>query len=406
VNETLPHVAGGESERVRQARSLASRRHVSRRTRLRPLGWALLAVVIVSTANAHPAPGTGGTRLGVTVALIVYCAALLLELRPDWPTHAPAVTIATTALLGASGIALAALQPRGAAELAPSVAVWLAATRLRRPASIAVAAAVTVGLAITIALTADGWREPAAATVLLCILLFFTGELTRRAHEGEERTELLLAELEDARDAQTEAAALAERSRIARELHDVLAHTLSALTIRLEGARLLAVRDGAGSELSAAIGSARELARSGLDEAKQAVSALRSDAAPTAADLQALVDGFREVGLNVTLEVLGTKRTLPVSTGAALYRAAQEALTNALRYAPGSRTAVRLDYRDDRVTLSVEDDGGTGETLSPLEGAGGGRGLAGMRERVEAVGGRVSAGPAGTGFRVEIEAPA
>jgi signal transduction histidine kinase len=342
----------------------------------------------------------------VTIALIAYCAALLLELSPDWPTHAPAVTIATTSLLGVSGIALAALQPHGAAELAPSVAVWLAATRLRRPASIVVAAAVTIGLAVAIALTAGGWRESAAATVLLCILLFFTGELTRRAHEGEERTELLLAQLEDARDAQTEAAALAERSRIARELHDVLAHTLSALTIRLEGARLLAVRDGAGSELSAAIESARELARSGLDEAKQAVSALRSTAAPTAADLPTLVNGFRELGLKATLEVLGTERALPLPTGAALYRAAQEALTNALRYAPGARAAVRLDYRDDRVMLSVVDDGGSGGIPSPLEAAGGGRGLAGMRERVEAIGGRVSAGPAGPGFRVEIEAPA
>jgi signal transduction histidine kinase len=408
VNETLSyHSPEHESERATAARSRAAQRHLRRRARLRPLGWAVLAVVIVSAVSGHPAPGLTGTHLGVSLALAAYAIALLLELRPEWPQHSLPASAAATALLGSAGVALAALQPHGPVEIAPSVAVWLAATRLPRSTALPLAAAITVGLDLTIVLTSTHWDQSIAAATLLRVLMFVTAEFMRRANESQEQTEELLAELEDARDAQARAAALAERGRIARDLHDVLAHSLSALTIQLEGARLLAAREQSGSELAAAITRAGQLARNGLTDAKRAVGALRGDAVPSASDLPGLAQSFCELGLDATLEIVGQTRPLPDETWSALYRAAQEALTNALRYAPSSQTTVTLHYQDNRVLLTVEDNGPDPTSRSePLAGVGGGRGLTGMRERIEALGGSMTAGPAGNGFRVEVEAPA
>ena len=226
----------------------------------------------------------------------------------------------------------------------------------------------------------------------------------RQATESRDEVEVLLAELEDAREAETRAAAVAERGRIARELHDVLAHSLSALTIQLEGARLLAALDGGGTALADAVARAGALAKEGLADARRAVGALRGDdRAPALDELPQLVQRFRQLELDVTLAVEGEPRPLAGETGSALYRAAQEALTNALRYARGGSARVLLCYGADDVSLAVED---TGATVPPLSGIGGGNGLAGMRERVEALGGRMQAGATDAGFRVEVDVPA
>jgi signal transduction histidine kinase len=367
----------------------------------------VLAVVVVSAATGAPRPGFAATRLGVTLALATYVVVFIGELRPSAPRRRLARRCATSALLGAAGIALAALQPRGAVELAPSIAVWLAATRLPIRIAVPLAAAITLGLDVAIALRSAHWGQSVAASTLLCALLFVVAEFMRRTNESAEQAERLLAALEEARDAQAHAAALAERGRIARDLHDVLAHSLSALTLQLEGARLLAKRDGAKAELADTIARAARQARNGLTEAKQAVGALRGEALPTAADLPALVDGFRNAGLDATLEVVGAARDLSTVTSRTLYRVAQEALTNALRYAPGAHASVTLRYDDGRVSLAVADTGPNPQAeVVPLAGVGGGHGLEGIRERIESLGGAMRFGPAGNGFRVEVEAPA
>jgi signal transduction histidine kinase len=190
----------------------------------------------------------------------------------------------------------------------------------------------------------------------------------------------------------------------------VLAHSLSGAAIQLQGARMLADREQAGGEVSGAIDRASELVREGLSEARQAVGALRGEALPGVAQLETLVESYRrDMGLDITLTIDGGLPELAADAGLALYRGAQEALTNVARYAPGARTEVQLRRDGSRVILTVEDHVPATAAVSPrggLPGVGGGRGLSAMHERVTRAGGRVSAGPIDSGWRVELEVPA
>jgi signal transduction histidine kinase len=243
-----------------------------------------------------------------------------------------------------------------------------------------------------------------------------TGQFIRRGREGQDRTEMLLAQLQDARDAEAAAAAVAERSRIAGELHDVLAHSLSGLAIQLQGARKLAEREPVSAGLRAAIDRSAELAREGLADARQAVGALRGDRLPTLDQLGALVEDFRrDTGVDAALRIDGTPRPLPAEAGLALFRGAQEALTNIARYAAGAAVTITVRYQTDRTLLTVEDHArqlvtGASPAAQPrppvLTGAGGGQGLAAMRERAQRAGGAARAGPAADGWLVELEVPA
>src|SRR5207237_2242519 len=131
---------------------------------------------------------------------------------------------------------------------------------------------------------------------------------------------------------------------------------------------------------------------------------------PNVAQLETLIATFRDdTNVDVTLRIEGAARTLPADASLALYRGAQEALTNIARYAPAAITSVVLRYDSDRTTLTVEDRLPQPASWRPgagLAGVGGGRGLAGMRERLERTGGSVRAGPTETGWRVELNVPA
>jgi signal transduction histidine kinase len=231
----------------------------------------------------------------------------------------------------------------------------------------------------------------------------------KQSRESQDRTELLLAELEDARDGLAEAAATEERARIASELHDLLAHSLSGAAIQLQGARLLAERQGAEPRVRSALDRASELVKEGLGEALRAMSALRGDQVPAVEQLDRLVQSFREdMNVDATFRIEGNARPLSAEASLALYRGAQEALTNVARYAPGAPTSVVLRYAAGRASLSVVDRAvaGTQRAGNGLHELGGGRGLTGMRERVERAGGRMEAGPTADGWRVELELPA
>jgi signal transduction histidine kinase len=245
------------------------------------------------------------------------------------------------------------------------------------------------------------------AGLLLCALLGLVAYFVKQARAGQDTTEILLAELEDAREQQLETAALAERSRIAGELHDVLAHALSGAALQLQGARMLAERDDASPEIRAALDRAAELVRDGLVNARQAVGALRGDRPPGIDQLESLVTGFRtDAGTDVTLTIEGRPRPLSVEGSLALYRGAQEALTNVGRYAPGAATRVILRYGTDRTTLTIEDSlDQTIAAANGLAGVGGGNGLRGLRERLERVGGSLDAGPTDHGWLVQLEIP-
>ncbi len=338
-----------------------------------------------------------------------------MGLTPGWGERGLAAQAVVIGLVGAGGVALAALQPHGAAGLAASLGVWIAAVRLPGLPAAAAGGAITVALAAAIALTQHPAAQPVIAAVLLCLLLGVTGRFIRRGRESQDQAEFLLAELQDAREGEAAAVALAERSRIAGELHDVLAHALSGLAIQLQGARKLAEAEPASPGLRAAIGRSAELAREGLADARQAVGALRGGRLPTVGQLGVLVADFRrDTGTSVSLLTEGTPRQLPAEAELALYRGAQEALTNIARYAPGAAATVTVRYAPDRTVLTVQDtqppgtcaENGSAAGGGVLAGAGGGHGLTAMRERATRAGGTARAGPAPGGWLVEVEIPA
>jgi len=413
-----PAVAAGDtpaSVRVAAARSRARERGDRQRQTLRPLGWVFIVIVVTASAQAQPAPGLRGAGLAVTLALAVYAAAVAAAITVGWARRGLAAQVVVAGLVGGAGVALAALQPHGPAELAAPVGVWIAAVRLPPVPASATAGAITAALALAVGLTERPAVQSAIAAALVCLLLAVTGQFIRRGRESQDLTELLLAQLQDARDGEAAAAALAERSRIAGELHDVLAHSLSGLAIQLQGARKLAGHEPVSAGLRAAIDRSAELAKAGLADARQAVGALRGDQLPTLDRLGGLVEDFRrDTGAEATLRIDGTHRPLPADASLALFRGAQEALTNIARYAPGATTAITVSYQVDRTLLTVEDHScrpGAGAVQaarpgpSVLADAGGGHGLAAMRERAQRAGGTARAGPTAGGWVVELEVP-
>jgi signal transduction histidine kinase len=370
---------------------------------LRPLGWAVLLVVVLGSANSHPVPGLHGKALAVMLALCVFAVTLVVAVRDGFPERSVELQTVVIAVMGAAGVAIAGLQPKGATEVAAGVAVFMAITRLPFNTGVAMGGAVTVALGAVTAAAGSSSSAVAAGT-LVTVLLGVVAQFLKQSRESQDQTEILLAQLEDARDEQARAAAIAERGRIASELHDVLAHSLSGAAIQLQGARKLAEREHAQAPLSDAIDRASELVKAGLANARQAVGTLRDDALPTLAHLPALIDSYKaDMNLDVTLRIEGDARRLPADPSLALYRGAQEALTNVARYAPGACTTVTVRYEDHCTKMCV--DNGASAT-PPRRGMGGGRGLQGLRERIEQAAGTMTAGTTPEGWRVEIEVPA
>ena len=395
-----------QSAREADAVARADQRLRRQRDVLRPLGLVVIAAVAIGAITGHPAPSGHGKGLAVAAALAGFAASLVVAVRGTFIERRPAVQAAAIAAMGAAGVALVALQPRGATELAGGAAVWMAFARLPLPVGAAIAAATTIGLALAEALS-GGSAAAVLAAVLLCALLALVAYFLRQGRASQETTELLLAQLEDAREEQLRAAAITERARIASELHDVLAHSLSGAAIQLQGARKLAEREQTSPQVQAAIERAGELVRDGLADSRQAVGALRGEELPGVAQLETLVAGFRsDMNTDVTFTVEGAARPLAADASLALYRGAQEALTNVARYAPAATTTVVLSYSRSHTSLTVEDRlAKQGSDAAALVGVGGGNGLNGMRERLERVGGRMDAGPTATGWRVEMEVP-
>ena len=230
--------------------------------------------------------------------------------------------------------------------------------------------------------------------------------------ETLERNRELAVEAERARaDAEHAAAdaAAAERERIARELHDVLAHSLSVMVVQASLAEDLLARDP-GSAVDA-VREVQQVGRDALGETGRLLRLIRDEADElglrpqrSLADLSALVDDYARAGLEVELVVDPAARSVPLGVGLSAYRIVQEALTNALKHAPGSRVAGRLERRAGELAVEVENDPGADEPAVRVES---GHGLAGVRERVAIFGGTVDAGPTeGGGFRLVATLPA
>jgi signal transduction histidine kinase len=247
------------------------------------------------------------------------------------------------------------------------------------------------------------------ASLLVTLLLLGEAVRSRRAWLTEVRERLARAEAEREREAARRVEQ--ERLRIARELHDVMAHTISVITVQAGvAADVLAV---APDEARQALGTIRAASREAMAELQATVGVLRDgdgQAAPRGptpglAQLDGLLEVARRAGLRVETEVAGNPRPLPPAVDLTAYRIVQESLTNVVRHAQATTAIVAVRYEPEGVVIEVCDDG-RGAAGGPAAGQSG-YGLAGMAERVAAVGGRLQAGPRPAGgFRVWSSLPA
>ena len=359
-----------------------------------------LGAVVWAVANQQ-AKGVAGGAVAVPLLLALAVSGWLgwmaarrfgAPFRQSW---------GTLLLLAGAGGVLVGYAPVATAFVA--IAALGAGIAFELEPALAVAGLGACGAVVSVlALGSPSPGEVAAESVLGAVAGLMAGISRRqylsRAHQAEQ----LLAERVRADAERDRAAALAERNRLGRELHDVLAHSLGALSVQLEAAGALLDRDGDARRARDLLHEARQLAVQGLEETRQAVHALRDEPVELGEQLASLA--ARE---GAGLEVSGPPRVLPPDAGMALYRAAQEALTNARKHAPGAPVRIVLAF-DESSTSVVVTNGTSPGPAGPgtLGVTGGGFGLRGMRERLELVGGRVEAGAGPGGFRVEAAVPA
>lgn len=233
-------------------------------------------------------------------------------------------------------------------------------------------------------------------------LVRYRGELRRAARREE-------LEAQRTRDESARRRASEERLDIARELHDVLAHSISMINVQAGVA--LELMDERPEQARASLATIKQASKDALVEVQAVLGALRQAGehaatapAPSIADLDRLVSGARAAGLEVHVHTDGSPRGLPAGTDLAAYRILQESLTNVVRHADATAVTVTVDYGLDQLTVEVTDNGRARPAPAGL--GSGGNGIAGMRERAEALGGELSAGRAFTGgFRVRARLP-
>jgi signal transduction histidine kinase len=265
-------------------------------------------------------------------------------------------------------------------------------------------ALLVVGIVSTSAISGSLTLGEVAFPSVLVVAFCLAGRTARsRARLAGELHEAA-ARARERRAAEAERAVAEERRRIAREMHDVVAHSVSVMVVQAGGARRILERDPERAQAAARLiaGTGREA----IVELQRLLGVLQVDhgPAPTLEALDGLVERARAAGLPVELAVEGERRALPAGIELAAYRVLQEAITNAIKYAGGAPTDVRVRYATDHVALHVRDRGGGGGAASTVGGSG--HGLVGMRERVRVFGGEVHTGRrADGGFEVRARIP-
>ena len=361
------------------------------------------------------------------VAAVSVAATLPVAVRRLWPL--PVLAVVTAAVAALTAVGRAPLT----SDLMLGMASYMAAVRLPRlTAVIALVAAEGAIFAGLLAAAATAHTQTVMLhSMLACAAMWFVGTGVRerrryRAGLAEQEAQRQRAEAERGRHALA-----AERLRIARELHDVLAHSLSVVTVQAGvGRKVGAARP---AEALRALRSVEEASRGALDELRRVLCLLRSDdepgetpavvagagmsaqgpalaPAPGLGDLDSLAAVVRTAGIPVGVDLTGDATTVPPAAALTAYRIVQEALTNVVRHAPGARAAVHVGIGSAGVRILVTDTG-----RDPWAGTGGdaahdktgGHGIAGMRERAVIFGGTLEAGPlAGGGFQVAAFLPA
>jgi signal transduction histidine kinase len=239
-----------------------------------------------------------------------------------------------------------------------------------------------------------------------------TGRVVRGMRRKTRELEAANAELAAHREIAAEAAVAVERGRIARELHDVIAHNVSMMVVQAGAAAR--VLDADEPQVRAALDTIADTGRQTVDEMRSLLGILRSGAGeradrapqPGLADLATLADGLRRSGIAVDWRVEGEPQPLPRSLDLSAYRIVQEALTNSLKHSRGARAQVVVRYAEGSLGLEISDSGGARNGHAPVPTSTvGGHGIVGMRERVALFGGELTALPTPDGFRVSATLP-
>jgi signal transduction histidine kinase len=364
---------------------------------------AIIALILFAICTSVLAPGNSaqnGHHPPFLLVLFAFLTCAPLALRTRFPLTAWAVT--ALAVIGTS-LVLSGGWLDGSGYLAVvlvvyGLCVYAVAVRCRPRIVVAAGLVTVVGAGFL-----DSGAAPGAA--FLAVIPLLIGAVVRVRRSGE----LRLAEQE--RRHSGERALLEERQRIARELHDVVAHHMSVIAIQAEAAPYKTA--DAPPELVESFADIRASALAGLAELRRVLGVLRTGGLQTApqpglAELDALLDSARSGGLSITVTRGGAPVTLPEGVDLSAYRIVQEALSNAMRYAPGSHVRLHLDYRPEGLALEVRNDAPAVPVLVPGgdSAPGGGHGIIGMRERAAMLGGRLDAGPTEDGgFRVRAVLP-
>ncbi|KAA2261537.1 two-component sensor histidine kinase [Solihabitans fulvus] len=364
-----------------------------------------MIVVVWAAWHAHPGPGLSGRELAVSVALGAFVlggigGVLAMYGRPGM------VHVALIVVLLLASAALMWLQPDGVGVAGVFVGVSLLAPLLRGRPSTHVTVVVLVFLCVMVAASLGGSFTTALLNAVMLSAYYGMFFLSMRLGDANRLAQRLVSELEQSRAAEARAAGLAERQRLAREMHDVLAHSLSGLMLQLEGARMLLAENPDDPRLPEVVDRAHHLGKSGLEEARRAIGMLRDDELPGPESLAGLAAQFQQDrGVPCRLTISGAAHQLDSEARLALYRVAQEALTNIAKHADPARVELCLAYEPTRTRLTVEDFANNRGARRPAPGDSGGYGLTGMRERAELLGGTLVAGPTDGGFRVELDVP-
>jgi len=357
-----------------------------------------LAALLWATAHQPPPNGVvadHAMKWVLTVGAGIGWIGWMASRRLRAPGH---TTWYFLALLAASGGALSAFAPIAITFMA--VAGLGAGIAFEGVPAMGVGTIGVVGLAMATGVVGAPAVLVAEGAVSVVVGLM-VGASRRQYVERTYQAEQLLAERVRADAERDRAAALAERNRIGREVHDVLAHSLGALSVQLDAADALMENGDDDPRARQLVQGARRLAVQGLEETRQAVHALRDEPVALAEQLSSLAarDGAE-------LTVTGSPRPLTPDAGLALYRAAQEAVTNARKHAPGAPLSIRLGFDQKSTTLRVTNGPcPDADATSELQTTGGGFGLQGMRERIELLGGQVVAEPSALGWTVQVAVP-
>jgi signal transduction histidine kinase len=369
---------------------------------LRFLAPLLLLTYVAAAVYARPYPGLTGSGLVVSIVVATFVIGVLVHNATGRDPQSAVHIAAIIATVGGAAV-LMVLQPHGPGAEGVLVGVLFAVGSL--PRRVAAPTLLITFILIEVIAWADdqdfGELSVLAAFGAFYGMLF----LAQRLSSANKQAERLVAELKESRAAEARAAGLAERQRLAREMHDVLAHSLSGLLLQLEGARMLVAEDPADPRLPAAVDRAHHLGRSGLEEARRAIGMLRDDELPGPERLAVLAAQFAaDRGIPCRLTVAGDAYEVGSEARLALYRVAQEALTNITKHARPARVEMLLAYESSGVRLTVEDHAPGGGPVAVAEADG--YGLTGMRERAELIGGTLATAATEHGFRVELAVPA